>query len=66
MKELNLGIKIVHRCFTQRGNSTLSVFCCELLQVKVENKYRVFWLAYRISHVIDREILATYILLSLK
>ena len=29
-KELDLGIEIDHGWFMERGNSILSIFCCEL------------------------------------
>ena len=37
-KDLDSGIKIVHGCFMERGNSILIVFGGELLQVKLQNK----------------------------
>ena len=37
-KEPDLGIEIVHGCFTKRGNSILSVFGGKLLRVKLQNK----------------------------
>ena len=44
-KELKLGIEIVHGCFTERGDSVLSIFGSELLRAKLQNKQRVSWLA---------------------
>ena len=37
-KELDSGIEIVHECFAERGDSILSVFSGEPLQVKLQNK----------------------------
>ena len=37
-KELDLRIKIVHRCFVERDDSILSSFGGELLRVKLQNK----------------------------
>ena len=36
---------IVHGCFMERGDSVLNVFCCELLQLRLQNKQEVLWLA---------------------
>ena len=38
-KEYNLEIEIVHGCLTERGDSILSIFCCELLRVKLQNEF---------------------------
>ena len=37
-KELASGIKIVHQCFTERGDSILCAFDGELLRVMLQNK----------------------------
>ena len=37
-KEFDSGIEMVHGCFTEGGDSILSVFGGELLRVKLQNQ----------------------------
>ena len=45
-------IEIVHGWFTEKHDSILGVFGSELLQVKLQNKTKILWLANLIGHVI--------------
>ena len=37
-KQLDLGVDVMHGCFTERGDSILGVFSWELLRAKLQHK----------------------------
>ena len=41
-KELDSGIDIVQRWFTEKDDSILSIFCCELLRVELKKQTTSF------------------------
>ena len=45
VNELDSRVAVVHRCFSERGDSILSVFSWEPLRAKLQDNQRVLWLA---------------------
>ena len=45
VKEKVSEVDVVHKCFTEAGNSILGAIFCEPLQTKLQDYHRVAWLA---------------------